>query len=145
VGIDGAPSTAAGLELTPDNSVQLLGGIVEEAGQVRLDLGESGLTDRLGDSPVDGPCRLIGDLTIRDVTREVILDVEYAGQAQGPMGNTSAGFTASTRLNRKDWGLTWNMALETGGVLVGEEVKVDIEVELTKQPDPEAEAATATQ
>ena len=83
---------------------------------------------------VDGHhAKLIGDLTIRDVTREVALDVEYLGQARSPWGTTSAGFTATTKINRKDWNLTWNQALETGGVLVGEEVEISIELELVKQ------------
>ena len=83
---------------------------------------------------VDGHhAKLIGDLTIRDVTREVTLDVEYLGQAKSPWGTTSAGFTAATKINRKDWNLTWNQALETGGVLVGEEVEISIELELVKQ------------
>ncbi len=77
--------------------------------------------------------RIYGDLTIRDVTKEVVLDVEYSGMAKSPWGTESAGFTASTTINRKDWGLVWNVALETGGVLVGEEVKINIEVELIKQ------------
>lgn len=77
--------------------------------------------------------RIVSDLTIRDVTREVVLDVEYAGQAKSPWGSISAGFSAATRLNRKDWGLQWNQLLETGGVLVGDEMKIDIEVELVKQ------------
>lgn len=80
--------------------------------------------------------RLIGDLTIRGITREVVLDVEYAGQAKGPYGNVNAGFTAKTNFNRKDWGLNWNVALETGGVLVGDTVSIDIELELIKQPEP---------
>ncbi len=89
--------------------------------------------------------RLIGDLTIRGVTREVTLDVEYNGQARSPWGTVSAGFHASTTINRKDWGLTWNMALETGGVLVGDEVEIDIEVELIRQEEQqEAVEATAT-
>jgi len=77
--------------------------------------------------------RIYGDLTIRDVTKEVVLDVEYSGMAKSPWGTESAGFTATTTINRKDWGLVWNVALETGGVLVGEEVKINIEVELIKQ------------
>lgn len=93
----------------------------------------------------DNHGRLIGDLTIKDITREVVLDIEYAGQAKSPYGTTSAGFTASTKLSRKGWDLTWNMVLETGGVLVGDEVKVEIEVELIKQPDSEAEPASAAQ
>jgi polyisoprenoid-binding protein YceI len=72
--------------------------------------------------------RVVGDLTIRDVTREVVLDVEYGGRGKDPWGNERVGFTASASINRKDFGLTWNQALETGGVLVAD--KVDIEIEL---------------
>ena len=79
--------------------------------------------------------RLIGDLTVKDGTSEVILDVEYAGQAKSPYGTTSAGFTASTKIDRKDWELIWNQALETGGFLVGDEVRIDIEIELIKQDE----------
>ncbi|WP_448336806.1 YceI family protein [Chloroflexus aurantiacus] len=86
--------------------------------------------------------RLIGDLTIRGVTREVTLDVEYNGQSKSPWGTISAGFSATTKINRKDWGLTWNVALETGGVLVGEEVTIEIEIEIVKQvPQEESVAA----
>lgn len=81
--------------------------------------------------------RLVGDLTIKDVTKEVTLDVEYAGQAKSPWGTVSAGFTAQTKINRKDWNLTWNVALETGGMLVGEDVTISIELELVKQPEAE--------
>lgn len=87
--------------------------------------------------------RIIGDLTIRGVTREVMLDVEYNGQARSPWGTVSAGFHAQTTINRKDWGLTWNVALETGGVLVGDEVTIDIEVELIRQEDQPAPAEAA--
>ena len=76
---------------------------------------------------------LTGDLTIRDITREVVLDVEYAGMVKSPWGTTSAGFTATTKINRKDWDLTWNVALETGGVLVGEMVNITIQLELVQQ------------
>ncbi len=82
--------------------------------------------------------RLIGDLTIRGVTKEVALDVEYAGQVTSPWGTTNAGFSASGKINRKDWGLVWNVALETGGLLVGEEVQIEIEMELIKQAEPAA-------
>ena len=81
----------------------------------------------------DSHGRVMGDLTIKDITKEVVLDVEYAGQAKSPWGTISAGFTATTSINRKDWDLTWNQALETGGVLVGDEVKITIELELVKQ------------
>ena len=77
--------------------------------------------------------RIIGDLTIRDVTREVVLDVEYAGQAKSPWGTVSAGFNAQTKINRKDFDLNWNKALETGGVLVGDEIKIDIDLEVVQQ------------
>jgi len=75
---------------------------------------------------------MAGDLTIRDSTRPVSLEVVYSGQAKDPMGNMHAGFSAYTTINRKDWGLNWNMALETGGLLVGEDVKLALEVEAVK-------------
>ena len=84
--------------------------------------------------------RFVGDLTIRGVTKQVVLDVEYAGLAKSPWGTTSAGFNATTKISRKDWGLTWNMVLETGGVMVGDEITIDIEVELIKQADQVAAA-----
>jgi polyisoprenoid-binding protein YceI len=77
--------------------------------------------------------RIIGDLTIRGITGEVILDTEFNGIVQNPRGSRSAGFSASTKLNRKDWELTWNVGLETGGVLVGDEVKINIEVEIIEE------------
>lgn len=80
--------------------------------------------------------KLIGDLTIRGITKEVTFHVEYAGQAKSPWGTVSAGFTAAGKVNRKEFGLTWNAALETGGVLVGEDVEIAIEVELVKQAEP---------
>ncbi|MCB0107720.1 MAG: YceI family protein [Caldilineaceae bacterium] len=77
--------------------------------------------------------KITGDLTIHGVTKEVVLDTEYAGQAKSPWGTTSAGFSAKTKINRKDFGLGWNATLETGGVLVGEEIKIDIEMEIVKE------------
>jgi polyisoprenoid-binding protein YceI len=91
----------------------------------------------------DSHARLIGDLTIRGVTHEVVLDTEYVGQAKSPWGTTSAGFNASTKINRKDWGLNWNQALETGGVLVGDEIKINIELELVKQEESQEASASA--
>ena len=87
--------------------------------------------------------QIAGDLTIRDMTKPVILEVEYAGMAKSPWGTISAGFSAHTRLNRKDWGLTWNVALETGGWLVSDEIKIDIEVKLVKQLEQAAQEAEA--
>lgn len=84
--------------------------------------------------------RLFGDLTIRYVPREVVLDVEYRGQHKSPYGTINAGFSAATRISRKDWGLTWNVALETGGVLVSDEIDISIEVELVRQPEAELQA-----
>ncbi len=87
--------------------------------------------------------RLIGDLTIRDVTREVVLDVEYNGSAKSPWGTTSAGFSAKTTIKRKEWNLNWNVALETGGWLVGDDIHVNIELEIVKQPEAAPAAAAA--
>jgi polyisoprenoid-binding protein YceI len=77
--------------------------------------------------------KLYGELTIRDITKPVVLSVEYAGQAKTPWGTTSAGFNAQTKINRKDWDLNWNVALETGGWLVGDTITINIELELVKQ------------
>ena len=84
---------------------------------------------------------LIGDLTIRGVTREVALDVEYNGAAKSPWGTTSAGFSARTTIKRKDWNLNWNVSLETGGWLVGDDVHINIELEIVKQPEAAPAAA----
>lgn len=85
--------------------------------------------------------RVTGNLTIRGVSKPVVLEVEYNGQAKSPWGTTSAGFSATTKINRKDWGLNWNVALETGGWLVGDDVKITIEAEIVKQPEAVAAAA----
>ena len=77
--------------------------------------------------------RVIGDLTIREVTREVVLDVEYGGQGKDPWGNQRVGFTATASLKRKEFGLTWNQALETGGLLVADRVDVEIELQAIRQ------------
>ena len=77
--------------------------------------------------------KLHGDLTIRDVTKPVVLDVTYLGSSKSPWGTTNAGFEASTKINREDWDLTWNAALETGGWLVGKDITINIEAEFTKQ------------
>lgn len=74
--------------------------------------------------------QLVGDLTIKGITREVVLDVEVDGFQKDPWGGQRAGFSATTRVNRKDFGLTWNQALETGGLLVGDEIKISLDVQL---------------
>ncbi|MBL0745621.1 YceI family protein [Chryseolinea lacunae] len=75
---------------------------------------------------------LQGNLTIKDVTKPVKLDVEFGGIGKDPWGNQKAGFTLTGKINRTDFGLTWNAALETGGVLVGEDVKIHAEIQLIK-------------
>jgi polyisoprenoid-binding protein YceI len=75
---------------------------------------------------------LVGDLTIKDVTREVVLDVAFEGAQQDPWGNQKSAFTATTTISRSAFGLTWNAALETGGVLVGDDVKIALDVQLLK-------------
>lgn len=75
---------------------------------------------------------LIGNLNIKGTSKEVKLPVEFSGLMQDPWGNTKVGLNIEGKINRKDWGLNWNAALETGGVLVGEEVKLTIGLQLAK-------------
>jgi polyisoprenoid-binding protein YceI len=75
---------------------------------------------------------LEGDLTIKGVTKPVSFDLEFGGITADPWGGTRAGFEATTEINRKDFGLTWNVAVEGGGVLVGEKVKIVLDVQLVK-------------
>jgi polyisoprenoid-binding protein YceI len=74
-----------------------------------------------------------GDLTVRDTTRPVTLDVEFEGAETTPWGTSAIGFSAFTEVDREDWGLTWNAALETGGVVVGKKVRLELNVEAVKQ------------
>jgi len=74
--------------------------------------------------------QLVGDLTIKGVSKEVVLDVEFEGAQKDPWGNQKSAFTATTTISRTDFGLTWNAALETGGVLVGDDVKISLDVQL---------------
>jgi polyisoprenoid-binding protein YceI len=83
--------------------------------------------------------KMYGTLSIRGEPRPVVLDVDYNGQYQNPWGAQVAGFSAATKISRKEWGLTWNVALEAGGWLVGDEIAISIEVELNKQPEMAAE------
>ena len=75
---------------------------------------------------------LTGDLAIKGTSKEVKFPVEFSGLMQDPWGNTKVGLNIESKINRKDWGLNWNSALETGGVLVGEEVKLIIDLQLAK-------------
>ncbi len=85
------------------------------------------------DNHGNGEFTLHGDLSVRDVTRPVVLQGEYLGTQASPWGDTRIGFTAETEINRKDWGIEWNVALETGGVLVGDKIKLAIDAEWIKQ------------
>jgi len=82
----------------------------------------------------DGSFDLYGDLTIRDITKNVKLSVEFGGVVKDPYGNTKAGFTINGKINRKDFGLTWNAVTEAGGVVVSEEVRIVAEIQLVEQP-----------
>jgi len=77
---------------------------------------------------------ITGNLTIKGVTRPVVLTVEYLGQVDDPWGNLRALFSAVGTVNREDWGISWNLPLATGGLLVSKEIRVEIEVELVRQP-----------
>ena len=79
--------------------------------------------------------QVAGDLTIAGVTRPVLLEVEPLGRAKDPWGGERAGFSARTAIDRRDFGLVWNQALDTGGVVVGEKVEIAIEIEAVKQAD----------
>ena len=87
----------------------------------------------IGDTAND--FKLIGDITIRDVTREIALDVTNEGSVRDPWGNERIGFSAKTRLDRRDFGLLYNQALETGGFVVGDEIKISIDVEFSAVPE----------
>ena len=87
----------------------------------------NGLKD-LGDDMYE----LTGDLVIKGVSKQVVLAVEFGGLMTDPWGNVKAGFSITGKMNRKDWGLNWNAALEAGGFLVGDEVKIICDVELIK-------------
>jgi polyisoprenoid-binding protein YceI len=81
----------------------------------------------------DNEYKLRGDLTIKGITHPVTLDVEFGGRNTDPWGNEKLAFALNGRINRKDWGLNWNAALETGGVLVSDEVRISAELQFAKQ------------
>ncbi|MBU0941418.1 MAG: YceI family protein [Flavobacteriaceae bacterium] len=80
----------------------------------------------------EGEYQITGDLTIKDVTKSIVLDTEYSGLMKDPWGNTKVALSITGKINRKDFGLTWNAALETGGVLVGDEIKLVSEIQFAK-------------
>ena len=88
---------------------------------------------KMTESSVAGNYDLMGDLSIKGVSKTVTLRAEYGGIGKDPWGNTRAGFSVSGSINREDFGLTWNAALETGGVLVSQEVKINCEIQLLKK------------
>lgn len=79
----------------------------------------------------DENLKVTGDLTIRDVTKTVVLEVERSGEVKDPWGGTRTGFSAKTHISRKDFGLTWNVLLEAGGVTVGDKIEITLEIEAT--------------
>lgn len=83
----------------------------------------------------DDEYQVTGDLTIKGVTKPVSIEFEYSGTAVDPYGNTRIGLDGTTTVNRKDWGITWNAALEAGGVLVGEKVTLEFEVSAVRTSD----------
>jgi polyisoprenoid-binding protein YceI len=89
--------------------------------------------------------KLHGQLTMHGITKEVVLDSSFNGEGKDPWGNRRISFSAETKVNRKDFDLTWNQALETGGFLLGDDVKVDIDVEAipSKQPEEAKEKVAA--
>jgi polyisoprenoid-binding protein YceI len=87
--------------------------------------------------------QLIGDLTIRNITREVVLEGEYSGVSQSPWNTYSAGFSLRGKVNRKDWGLNWNMVLAGGGLVAGDEITLAIDLELTKPVEAIASSQAA--
>ncbi|MCW2612332.1 MAG: hypothetical protein QOC93_435 [Actinomycetota bacterium] len=80
----------------------------------------------------DEEFRVTGDLTVKDVTKPVTVDLTFNGSARDPFGNLRAGFEGTATVNRKDWGLTWNAALETGGFLVSDKIKLEFDVSAVK-------------
>ena len=76
--------------------------------------------------------KLTGELTIRDVTKPVTLEVQFEGTIKDPWGGERVGFSGTGKIDRRDFGLTWNQALETGGVVVGNEIKINLEVQAVK-------------
>jgi polyisoprenoid-binding protein YceI len=81
----------------------------------------------------EGEYQISGDLSIKDETKNITLDAEYSGLMKDPWGNTKIGLSLNGKINRREFGLTWNAALETGGVLVGEDIKLNAEVQFVKQ------------
>ncbi|MEO3746813.1 YceI family protein [Plantactinospora sp. B5E13] len=113
----------------PDRDAHLRSGDFLEAEKYpTLEFRSTGVKSHHGNEFV-----LTGELTIKDVTRQVELEVEFEGVGRSPFGQDIFGFTASTEIDREEFGLTWNVALETGGVLVSKKIKIEIEGEAVRQ------------
>lgn len=95
------------------------------------------------DGDTQGKFRLIGDLTIRGVTKEVVLDVSNEGRISDPWGGVRVGFSASGKIDRRDFGLTWNQILESGGFTVGDEVRISVDAEFVRAAAANTEAVPA--
>ena len=98
---------------------------------------------RKAEGDPSGDFRLTGDLTIRGVTREITLNVTTEGRTKDPWGNDRVAFSATGKINRSDFGLTWNQVLEAGGVAVGNEIKISIDAEFVRQAPATGEPAAA--
>jgi polyisoprenoid-binding protein YceI len=118
---------------TPDRDAHLRGGDFFDAERYPTITFRSTHIDGAPPKEEGDRFRLVGDLTIRDTTMEMILDCEYQGRGSDPWGKTRAGFSFRTELDRREWGLRWNQALETGGVLVANKVRVDGEVQFVRE------------
>jgi len=94
---------------------------------------EINFTGNTIEKSANGSYRLYGDLTMKGIKEQIKLDVEFSGMMKDPWGNEKAIFNISGKINRRDWRLDWNTALETGGVLVSEEVWINCEIQLAKQ------------
>jgi polyisoprenoid-binding protein YceI len=119
---------------TPDRDTHLRSPDFFDAEQFPTLRFESTLIEKTGDDAY----RVQGNLTIRDITHEVVLETEHGGRATDPWGNQRMAFTASTSVNRNDFGLKWNQVLEAGGVLVGERIDIQLEVQAVQAAASEA-------
>ena len=99
----------------------------------RREVPDAGVPQHRGQARDGNEFVLVGDLTIKGVTRQVELEVEFEGVGRSPWGQDIFGFSATTEIDREDFGMTWNVALETGGVLVGKKIKIEIEGEAVRQ------------
>ncbi|MDX1566523.1 MAG: YceI family protein [Longimicrobiales bacterium] len=104
---------------------------VEQFPELRF---ESSSVERTGENELS----VVGELTIRDVTREVALEVTELGSGTDPWGNERVGYSATAEIDRRDFGLTWNQALEAGGVLVGNDIRITLEIQAVEQSEDSA-------